>query len=149
MIRLGRVALAALALALSAVVGWPSSTASAAIGEFSAVAQSAPSEVSHSSELQPVDAAVALREASVARGVGRAERPRHVYDHRPDFARPPPVEAALHAYDAPTEHVAPAADSGWVLRASSGSEEEGVAPRPTTGLETRGIRPAPGTRVRP
>lgn len=50
------------------------------------------------------------------------------YDYRSDFARPPPVEAALHGYDISSNFSDPFAASSRVLRAFSGLEVSLVTP---------------------
>ena len=54
-------------------------------------------------------------------------------DYRPDFARPPPVKAEHHGYDALLNSADPAGSLGRALRAFSGPGEGFVAPRTAPG----------------
>lgn len=53
----------------------------------------------------------------------------YLYDHRPDFARPPPVEAVGFVYDTASDVDDPVAGGSWVRRVSPDLGVQRVAPR--------------------
>ena len=59
--------------------------------------------------------------------------PAYNYDYRPDFARPPPPEAYVYAYDSSTNSLDLAGEASGVRSVSSGSEVEPSAPRTLVG----------------
>lgn len=67
------------------------------------------------------------------------------YDYRPDFARPPPDDAAAYAYDTAANSAEPAGSLGRVRRVLSGLVLDRVAPNAPgvrVGMQTTGRAPS-------